>query len=265
MNTMVDQKIGVIAPGLIGSMADDVALMSIMKAIPTVLDFDLTRMRGMGMMDSHKYREKIMAAAAKAGLNFTDLIFVIAAAVSVKNRERIIIGLTPFMTSPRISRTVTFYKNFTEQYVPQCTAANQKVPVVKIPESFPSISAFVFIMMCCEGTPESSDADYSLFMRNLWFAQLNVDIGQKETQMVWERDVFWGATENTGAIQKSKFSSRQGSVKLLFHKDFWDTKAADKYALYNQDGTVFPHTADEYNEAEVRAYIIAAKTFTKVT
>jgi len=237
---------------------EDYSLMSIIMGIPAVMSFNLDLMRGMGMMDSHKYREKFMAIAVNQNLQWNTIFMIVAAAVAVKNKDRIMVGLEAFKTDQSIAKVIAFYKNHTEQYVPLCTSSNKKFPVVKIPESFPNIALVAFILISCDRTNNdaATEANYALVVRNLWFAQLNVDAGQKMAQMCWERDVFWGATETTGSIQKSKYTTRSGAVKLLFHQDFWDTKAGDRYPLLNLDGTEFPRDAQEYSELEIKQYIV---------
>jgi len=236
---------------------DDASLIALMQSIPATMGFDLSKMAGMGMKDSNKYRAQLFALCKKNNITLTSLFSIVAASVAVKNKDRIIEGLEPFKANATIAVVINFYRKHTEQYVPMCNAANQKFPVVKIPESLPNIALVAFLLINCSGKLLSDGDLLAMITHNLWFPQLNVSADLKGMQMVWERDVFWGQTESTGLVQKSKFNSRaSGTPKLLFHPDFWNTKAADAYPLLMTDGTNWPMELgfNFYRDVDVIAY-----------
>jgi len=119
--------------------------------------FDPGMLAGMGVMDSHKYRGQFLEIAQNAKMSMEEVSYIIMAAVAVKSGDRIIKGLEPFKAEyPILGKVMNFYRNHTRQYVPECTLTNKKFPVVKIPESFPSVAMIHAIFMYAEQLSEEA-------------------------------------------------------------------------------------------------------------
>jgi hypothetical protein len=203
---------------------------------------DLTKFRKIGTMNSHMYRAKIESAMKE--LSQTEQLIVIALTVAVKNKDRI---LNTLNNNPDMKKAAwhlkvrAFFVNKCVQYV---SNSGNKVPVVKIPESFPPISALCYIAINRECTAED-------FLKNLWAAQLDLDDDLMAKQKAWEMD-FWN-----NIVKSSKNSNRPEDVELKFNETFYNTKAADTYPLLFASGARL--TGTKHSEATLVAYIAAVK------
>jgi hypothetical protein len=234
---------------------NDETLKNILINMATKLSFDPAEWKSLGLQDSHKYREQFLALAEKKKLTASQIFYVIMAAVAVKNRDRIMKALGSSTANADIVKVVSFIKDECVQYVPQSSI--NKFPVVKIPESFPSIALVASIYIWGSDSDSDRVPVVKKIKEQLFFAQMKLSAQMQAEHEVWERDVFWGTAENTGLVKSSKFDKRPAAVKLEFQKTFYDTKAADEYPFLNVDGTLMNFTAAEPTEDELWEYIKA--------
>jgi len=249
-----------VAPDLLGT-AIDPSLSNIMRENTNSLQVDPMALKGLGLMDSHKYRAKFLKIAKDKRTTTIVLFHIIGMAVAVKNKDRILSTINSVSNNPTITAIAKFYRESTRQYVPE-TANNEKLfPVVKIPESFPSLSIIWQILIHCDRTDKEQDdkkvANYKKVFETLFFCQFNLEGPVAGAHKDWEKDEFWGTSENTGKVQKSRFANRPKTVKLQFHEEYYNTKAADKYVLLNPDGSAYQDwdKDHEITEDEWKNYI----------
>lgn len=189
-------------------------------------DFDFKTMVGIGLMNSHMYRTKCLAAMNKAGLDAKAKFMVVLLCTAIKSKDRIVTTLkarADLKEKSWYDNVLKFFSSFTAQYVAN---AGDKMPVVKIPESFPPMAALAYLLM----NPQTTVDD---LVKNLWAAQLALSESLMAINKEWERN-FW-----TNVVKKSKNTARSEDVKLEFNEEFYLTKASDEYPLMNFDGTAF--------------------------
>jgi hypothetical protein len=242
---------------VLNGSATDETLFKILALLPANLSFNPEDLNGLGLQDSHKYRMQFLEIATKARLTPPQIFYVIMCTVAVKNRDRIIKSLAPKTSNTDLAAVHRFMKDHCVQYVPE--AGTAKFPVVKIPESFPSVSLVCAIAIWGSIEDEKKDSTIKKVTENLFFGQMNIDSAMQDIHKIWERDVFWGATESTGQVRSSKFSRRGDSVKLQFQEAFYATKAMDSYPFLKVDGSEAAFPNSQPTEEELWEYIKGVK------
>lgn len=249
-----------LAPGNLGTHLDP-SLSNLLSIGATNLAYDPAKMRGMGLMDSNKYRAKFYKIATSKRFTPIEIFHIIGAAVAIKNKDRILNSLSTVTSASMAGRVLSFYRNNTQQYVPQTSSNENLFPVVKIPESFPSIAVIWAILIECEKTNKETDAvkntNFERIMHTLFFPQFNLEDTIAARHKDWERDEFWGTTEDTGKVQKSRYESRPKTVRLQFHEDYYNQKAGDNYVLLAPDGSSYQgwDNTHKITEDEWKTYI----------
>lgn len=173
-----------------------------------------------GILDSHRYRFKLIAIFDKFGLSNEERFLIIALYSEVGNTERIMTALTTeerFKGKPWVTRVVDFTKKHLVNYVSSAKAMD-RFPVVKIKDSFPSVALIAQIAI----HPAES---YDFYLGLTISAQFNLcnELMVKQKKAEYE---FW-----RNVVTSSKNSSRNKEIELGFHEDYWITKAKDSYPL----------------------------------
>jgi hypothetical protein len=235
-----------------GDAADE-TLINVLTAIPERLSFNPEDWSSLGLQDSHKYREQFLKIATNARLTGPQIFYAIMAAVAVKNRDRILKSLGVIVGNPDITAVCRFFKDNCVQYVPQSSPT--KFPVVKIPESFPSVALVASIAIWGRVEEAAREPVLKKIKEQLFFGQMKISAEMQNEHMEWERDVFWGTSEDTGLVRSSKFDRRPKSIKLEFNTAFYETKANDKYPFLSVDGLEVDFAAEEPTNDELWDYI----------
>jgi hypothetical protein len=244
-----------------GTKADP-TIINIINAIPKTMPLDLTQLRGMGMLNSHKYREIFITICTKHGYSPEVQFYIILAATIVKDPERIKRGLAPHARIPVVAQVIKFYTSNSVKYVGDVRPATmfKLFPTVKIPESFPSVAAICYVLVEGKGV-KPSDLVW-MMARNLWFCQLQVNEELMKVQKDWEEVEYWGIKEDTGMVQGSKFAgTRAVPASFKFNLDIWKTKSKDNYSLMLADGQVWE---GEITPARLEDFIKAVIKFHNV-
>ena len=244
-----------------GTKADP-TIINIINAIPKTMALDLSELRGMGMLNSHKYREIFITICTKFGYSPEVQFYIILAATIVKDPERIKRGLAPHARIPVVAQVIKFYTSNSVKYVGDVRPATmfKLFPTVKIPETFPNISAICFVLVEGKGV-KPSDLVW-MMPRNLWFCQLQVNEELMKAQKDWEEVEYWGIKEDTGMVQGSKFTgTRTATASFKFNLDIWKTKSNDNYPLMLADGQVWE---GEITPARLEDFIKAVIKFHNV-
>lgn len=203
---------------------------------------DFTELQGIGLMNSALYRQKFLTMTSD--MSSEEKFMVIALSVAVKNRDRILMTFSSkpsLRERPWFNKVNSFLLNKCVQYV---SAAGSKFPVVKIPESLPSISAIAWAAI-------NPGASVEKFLSNQWAAQLALNPKLQAIQKTWEVD-FW-----TKVVSNSKNEARPNVVKLDFHEEFYKNKAADNYPLMTPKGEEIQIPMGGYSEVDVEAFLSA--------
>lgn len=207
---------------------------SVMSLIGVSLASDLSHgdFVDFGMMTSHIYRSKFFAIINKMisdkKMDASSVAYIIYFATLVKNKKRILEGLAKMSSKYGANKwykdTVTFYTTQTVQFVSE-SEKKGLFPVVNLPSCVPNIACH-FLKLHLMGNGQTySDAElYKKFSQNLFFVQMNITSDLVDEQMAWEAK-FWNETVTTSKNpDRDRYQANKG-----FNKNFFDTKAADKY------------------------------------
>lgn len=178
-----------------------------------------------GVMDSKKYATKLFRIMDDQRLSTEEKTMVIVLATAVKNKKRILNAMKKFQGKSWYNGVRNFYANNCVQYTNE--EDDDTFSVVHVPSSVAWLTARIYLQMTSEPTVEE-------FLRNLWAAQLNLSPALMLKQREWEED-FWDNVVKKGG---------KNFEKNKFNKDYWETKAADKYLLLDANGSVWG-TPDE--------------------
>jgi hypothetical protein len=191
-----------------------------------------------GLKNSLFYRKKLFRLMEAAGLNSEENMMVIAFAVKIKNRERIISGIKELENAVMFERVRKFYESYVVQYTHQ---ENDKglncIAVVHIPSAVPHLSALAWKSMTIKEkrTPE-------MFLMNLWAAQMKMSEELMGLQLKFEYN-FWDSVVKKGG----KAFENEG-----FKQEYWRTKAADRYNFMNDKMEFYE---DEFTLSDLKNWL----------
>jgi len=172
-------------------------------------------------MNSHEYRKLFDEMCKTAGLTAADKFKVMALAVAVKNKGRILSAIDKFADKTWHKTVRDFFVVHTVQFVPEMRAGTAtKFPVVNIPTQNPTMAAVAWVAVYRE-------APVTALLETLFAAQFFLDKDAQAKQEKWER-TFWEDTVTYSTGNSSNY-------KAGFHAKFYENKAADKYPLMLSD------------------------------
>ena len=111
-------------------------------------------------------------------------------------------------------------------------------PVGNIPCLCPFLASRIWLYITVEPTLDK-------FLKTLWAAQINLAEPLLDRQRTWEEG-FWDEVATKGG---------QNFERGRFNRDYWDTKAKEKYPLINKDGTLFGNGIEAYSERDITAWL----------
>lgn len=193
-----------------------------------------------GLKNSMVYRKEFMNLALSKDLTEEEMLIVLTLSVIIKSKKRI---LDAARTNPEVFRTtkmsnaIRFIMTNMKQYVSEQVVG---FPMVKLPESFPSLSALIFVMLNPNVTP-------NLIIQNLWAAQLNFNAELMTEQLAWETD-FWTVTV-------TKSLSTSNSYERGFQREYYNTKSSDSYKMVLPNGLEFLPEKEELEKEDLALYI----------
>ena len=194
-----------------------------------------------GIMDSAKYRAKFLRVSKE--LTHSERTMVVVLATAVKNRRRILTAIERFSDRPWYVNVKNFINKKCVQYTSEAT--EQTFSVVHIPSCVPPVSSRAWLQM-------TQEPSVSLFLRNLWAAQIFLDVTLMEEQKAWEQ-VFWDSEVKKGGPKFEK----QG-----FNLEYWETKSRDKYLLVDAQGKSVPVPTSGYTREDVEKWIATKRAET---
>jgi hypothetical protein len=212
--------------------------------------FNPDMIEGFGQNNIDTYRKRFSSAVKKAGLSASAAKMVIQLTMQMKNYNRIISGKTtlnqPAKADPIIKEVFMFIENYC------CVTtknAGDKMPTVKIPESFPDICSliyFISLMVLFKGSPPST-IDYYVteMLKKPWAASLALDsscqiINRTAVEKMWNS---WSKSSGTK-------NNSLGEV-LAFKPDIYSNQETDSIALMNADGSKFPIPTNGYSKLDI--------------
>jgi len=209
------------------NMQDFVMIMSASVKMGGLINPDL--LTGLGTSDIHTYRIKFLNLLSHAGMDSLKAKILIQLCMQVKNYARLRSGLDLNKESWAGSAMLVDVRKFLEDYC--CTEtkkAGNKMPTVKIAESFPEICFLIhvttFAMMSGSNlTSEMIENCVASSVRQPWIASLALDdslqaINKAAVKNLWDS---WG----NGTKKDSN-----GDV-IKFHEEFYANQANDKIKL----------------------------------
>jgi len=221
--------------------------MAILNLIGAVLPSDLNPedFKDFGKMNSHIYRAKFYAVCQelvdKGSIRWNSVNSIIYLATLIKNRQRILNGLTQlydkYNNTTWLPDCVYFYTNATCQYVSEAERTGL-FPVVNLPSCQPNLAAHFYKLHLKGDKVPRSDVDLlKKFTENLWFCQLRITPEMKAKHKIWETN-FWNAT-----VKKSK-NTDSSRYERGFNDTYYQTKSEDDYKFI-VNGKVVDTTFDE--------------------
>lgn len=200
-----------------------------------------------GKMTSHIYRSRfysVIQSLVDAGeIQFSSVSVIIYLATLIKNKKRILDGLTNL--APKYSSAtwfpdcVKFYQTSTVQYVSEAERTGL-FPVVNIPSCQPNLAAHYYKLHLRADGVSRTDVDlFKKFSENLWFCQLRVTPELIAAHKNWEVN-FWNTT-----VKKSK-NPDSGRYERGFNETYYLTKAEDDYPFITggvESASTFDETA----------------------
>lgn len=205
---------------------------------------------GFGMLNSHIHRRMIMKKMIELNMGNKEVFMVYFFAAIVKSRDRILRDIQKFSDKSWHRSVTKFFRDHTVQYTTEKRAVGDKIAVINIPSSNPSLTMLIHCTFLCEalGSP----------MDTLWFGQLNLNAQMQEKHLQWEKN-FWD-----NVVTKSK-NPNANAYERGFKLEYYEKKALDKYPLLHMDGTQVLVGDEGYDEADITTYIETIKsTMSKV-
>lgn len=194
------------------------------------IDFD-----SFGVMNSALYRALFMKLVSDHNLTPEAISFVILLATIVKSKSRIISAYNNVAASAKNAHTqsaIQFITNHTSQYV-NVTGRNatQNMPLVKIPESFSSVSTFYFAAMHPNITV--SKLINNVFFGNQYLSEFLQDLHEAYERYYWTQVVR--STNN-----KTSARPRDRPVGTFF-TDIYENRKTDSnpFKIANGNTIVF--------------------------
>jgi hypothetical protein len=195
-------------------------------------ELDLMDLDSFGLMNSKMYAQIFRTTLQASGISKDSYSSIILLAVLVKNKNRILKGLShlrlKYESTQWFKDCMIYYQTQTVQYTTEVTTDKTgytKMPVVNIPNCVPTISAYVWKLANKDKLQNMDSAEaVELLLQNLWAAQLDLTEDIQIRQKAWEED-FWN---NQVLYTNNKDGSH---FKKGFQEKFYMTKAADNYPL----------------------------------
>jgi len=178
---------------------------------------------GQGTMNTTQYERLFIKWLLKADISLTSLEFYIVKALAnvVSSRARILNILTNYKTKTWYPKVFKFFNECTQA---STRGSANKMPTVKIPSVFVTVTAAIWVLMNSADLKKADDEFVKKFIENQWFGQLNLDSTMQSIHESYERE-FW-----TKTVKSSRLENRP-DMKFEFTQAFYDTKKADVYPL----------------------------------
>jgi hypothetical protein len=194
------------------------------NVINEVVDFE-----SFGKKSALTYQQDFIRLATAKNLPSEVTAIVIYLTVMIKNKERIMREIDTNMKlrqNPSAIHARKFISENLIQYVnPNDTS---KFPIVKLPDSFPSMSALMYVRYNPKGTVAG-------LLSNTWFAGMYIsdelqDLNEAATRKFW-----------TVVVQKTrnKTTSRDNARKAgVFYTDIYENSINDEFRFLMNDTTI---------------------------
>jgi len=178
---------------------------------------------GQGTMNTTQYERLFIRWLLRADISLNSLEFYIIKALAnvVSSRARILNILSNYKTKAWYVKVFKFFNECTQA---STRGAANKMPTIKIPQVFVTVSAAIWVLMNMGDLKKSNDDFIQKFVENQWFGQLNLDASMQSIHEAYERK-FW-----TETVKSTKLENRP-DTKFEFTQAFYDTKKADTYPL----------------------------------
>lgn len=208
-----------------------------------------------GINDIQTYRTKFLKLLVKANMTTEKAKILIQLTMQVKNYSRLKIGLEFHKESWANHPVINDVKKFIEDHCCQSTKnAGEKMPTVKIPESFPEICFMIHVttfalVPTTAITQNQVEALIDDMLMKPWMASLALDptlqaINKAAVKAMWDT---WGA----GGKKNSS------NEQIKFEDAYYENQANDKIMLLDLQGnTINPVDGVAYTKAELVAVAI---------
>jgi hypothetical protein len=181
-----------------------------------------------GKMDSTIYRMMFQDLCDMHMLDAVTVSLIIFLTVMIKNKGRIVRAVTMNATlagNEKISAAISFIEAQCINYV---DAASNKFPLVKLPESFCSVSCVYFIAY-------NENLTLTSLLSSQWFGHLALSDFLQDLHQMYMR-FFWTQTvKKTKNKTKNRDNSRKAGV---FYTDIYENTIGDTYRFYTYTGDV---------------------------
>jgi hypothetical protein len=238
----------------------DSTLSNIISSLMEGKYVDPLRAESMGVKNIHFYRTKFYQICTQTSTTPETMKILMQLFMNVKNRKRVMSGLAldpDLMADPQMKEVVSFIDKYTSQGTQDQTLT--KMPVVKIPDSFPDICACLFVTTSLLKGMTDSSAIVDAMIKKSWASSLAFD---DDIQGV--NEVAVEAMWNSWAKTPGKTKNFEGK-ELKFDEEIYKNSANDKILLFNPNGTTvaIPSNETGYDRAILITWVETWKGATK--
>lgn len=232
-------------------------------SLDDVATMEVAFLDGMGLKNSHDYRQKLLGLFKKHLKKSSDQFMLFMIVEQIKNKGRITkwfenpANRTTHGTKPWWKPIKEFVTTHTVQYVQEVEripANADKFPLVNIPTCYPSMSALAFkTRMHRNGKIKTMTPEvlFETFIDNRWAAQMNINDALMDQVRQKDRQ-FWVDT-----VKKSK-NPFTDAFEGGFNEEYFKTKSQDKYLFYNLVGGKIVASDEVYDRQMIIEWMTSA-------
>jgi len=207
-------------------------------------------MTAIGVKNIYHYRDKFIKIVVDTSTTAETVKLVLQLMMSVKNRKRVIEGIKLSSTlkgDPELTAAVDFLEKHCSESTRNQT--DTKMPVVKIPDSFPELCAGMFVTICCLKGVTNEDVIFKELIEKPWIASLALHpdvqaVNKAAVERMWNS---WGKSAGTK-------KNHAGDI-LKFDDEIYANAEADAIPLINFDGSPVTMSGPGYDEQEIKDWI----------